>query len=749
MGRIAVLGWLGLVVIAAQAGPVGAQVELPPPVYRVNMGASYDPATQQLEGVERIRWRNTSSAPVDELQFHLYLNAFANNRSTFMVGSGGQLRGIAMDERRWGWIEVAAMRLAYGSELAAEGLPAELVADPFAAPLAPAVPGEPGPPRFAGRPDLKAVEQFIQPDDGNPEDRTVARYPLPRPLAPGEWVELEIEFSAQMPEIFARTGAHGDFVLGGQWFPKIGVFEDAGMRGRAEAGWNTHQFHANSEFYADFGDYDVRLELPARYAGRIGATGRLLSEEVDGDSVRARFVQEGVHDFAWTADPRFIVVEDRFDPDRDVPPEQAAAIAATLGLGVEELRLQPVAIRLLLQPAHRGQAERYMEAAKVAIRGYGLRLGAYPWETLTMVDPPRGGFGAGGMEYPTFITLGTHPLLEMPGFTRLRAPESVTVHEFGHNFFQGMIASNEFEEAWIDEGMNSYYEAVVMDEHYGGMIELFGLRATSFELDRLQLGDGAYRDRVAQPAWSYRTSGSYGLNSYARPAVTLRHLENLLGAETFHRAMRRFFQTWRFRHPATADFERIIEEESPEDLSWFLEQALHSDRSLDYAVRSVRSSREPEPRGWFRNEDGELSLLGEIDRPHGIGEPPPGSEDSGETAAEEPAEEDEEDDRPYLTEVTVDRLGEFVHPVTVELVFEDGACLRRSWDGRDRWVRYRMVRPAKLVSVEIDPERLMLLDVDPLNNSRRLEPDRTPAAKVLVHLMFWLQNLFALSAVVG
>ena len=744
--------WSGVSAMLVAAIPALAQVELPDPVYRVTMSAAYDADSQQVRGVKRIRWRNTASVPVDELQFHLYLNAFANNRSTFMTGSGGQLRGLSMDENRWGWIDVGAMRLAYGADLVAEGLLAEAeAADPFAAPFAAQLRGEPAPLRLEGRPDLKRVEEFISPDDGNPEDRTVARYPLPRPLQPGEWLELEIEFSSQMPEIFARTGTHGDFVLGGQWFPKIGVFEDAGQRGRAEAGWNTHQFHANSEFYADFGDWDVQLELPARYAGRIGATGSLVEEVVDGDTVTARFVQAGVHDFAWTGDPRFIVVDDRFDPDRDVPAAQAEAIAATLGLDVSELRLQPVAIRLLLQPAHRAQAARYMEAAKAAIRGYGLRLGAYPYETLTMVDPPRGGLGAGGMEYPTFITLGTHPLMQVPGFTRLRMPEAVTVHEFGHNFFQGMIASNEFEEAWIDEGMNSYYEAVVMEEHYGTMLELFGLRAAPFELDRLQLGDGSFSDAVVQPSWSYRTGGSYGLNSYARPAVTLHHLRNLLGAETFDRAMRRFFETWRFRHPSTADFERVILEASSGELGWFLEQALHSDRALDYRVRSASSSRDRGSRGWFRDDGGEMTLLGEIDRPHA-------DEHADGPSHDEPADnregakdgvDSDVEDTLYRSVVVVDRVGEFVHPVTVELVFVDGETLRREWDGRDRWLRIVEERPAKLVSAEVDPEQLMVLDVDPLNNSRRLEPDRRPAVKILAHLVFWLQNLFAVTAVVG
>jgi hypothetical protein len=706
------------------------------------MSASYEPEDQHIDGIKRIRWRNTSSVPIDELQFHLYLNAFANDRSTFMVESGGQLRGVRIPEDGWGWIEVETMRLAYGTDLVAEGIIAEEEgAEPFRRPFGAEVPGEPKPISLDDRPDLKQVEELIRPDDGNEEDRTVARYPLPKPVQPGEWVELEIEFAAKLPQIFARTGAHGDFVLGGQWFPKISVFEDIGDRGRTAPGWNTHQFHSDSEFYADFGDWDVRLELPARYAGRIGATGRLIEETVEGDTVTAHFIQPGVHDFAWTASPDFIVVEDHFDPDTDVPKEQTERMAALLGVSREELRLQPVDIKLLLQPAHRNQADRYIESAKVAIRGYGLPLGAYPYETLTIADPPRGGMGAGGMEYPTFITVGTHPLLNVPGFKEVLLAEGVTVHEFGHNFFQGMIASNEFEEAWIDEGMNSYYEMVVMDEYYGHMIDLFGLRFTTFDMNRLQQGDGRYSDSIVQPSWSYRSGGSYGLNSYSRPAVTLRHLENLMGEDVFARAMRRFFQTWRFRHPSTEDFKAIMLDEADADIDWFLEQAFHSDKRLDYRIRTARSRRDKGPRGWFWDDDNQKTLLGVADRHE--------SADGEEDEAEDGDGDESEEEKLYQTEVVVERRGEFIHPVTIELVFDDDERILHEWDGRSRWKKFVEIRPAKLISAEVDPDHLMALDVDPLNNSIRLEKNRKPAAKMITHLIFWFQNIFNLTAMVG
>ncbi|MCB1054982.1 MAG: hypothetical protein KDD11_05650, partial [Acidobacteria bacterium] len=178
------LAWgLGVLLGTVFGLPLAALPAPPPPlaapvaVYQVRLEAHYDPESRQIDGFEHLAWSNTASVPIYELRFHHYLNAFANNRSTFMLG-GAQLRGMRFDGEHWGFLEVSSIRLADGI-------------------------------------DLKPAERFIAPDDGNEEDRTVAVYPLPEPLLPGESVELDIEFLAQLPSVFARTGAEGEFVMAG------------------------------------------------------------------------------------------------------------------------------------------------------------------------------------------------------------------------------------------------------------------------------------------------------------------------------------------------------------------------------------------------------------------------------------------------------------------------------------------------------------------------------------------------------
>ncbi len=679
---------LGVFLILAAAQETEARWHrFPPPVYEVTMEVRLNPEDRTLQGREVLLWKNTTSQPTDELQFHLYLNAFANNQSTFFRESGGSLRDIGMPKDGWGFLVVDSIKTVEGH-------------------------------------DLKATEEFLQPDDGNPFDRTVVRYRLPAPLPPGETVTVEINFHGKLPRVFARNGVHKDFILAAQWFPKIAVFEDAGVRGRQEAGWNCHQYHAHSEFYADFGNYDVTVALPARYAGKIGATGRKVEEKIEADTVTARFVQEGVTDFAWTADPRFVVVEDVFDPAVDVPKAKQGELATLLGVAPEELTLAPVAITLLLQPANRAQASRYLRALKVAMWGYGLRLGPYPYPHITLVDPPRGAMGAGGMEYMTFITLGTHPLFNLPFFQEIRVPEGVTIHEFGHNYWMGMIASNEFEEPWMDEGINSFYDMTIMDEVYGADTRFWGLEISALENNHAALSRDTYSDPMVREAWKFRP-GTYGFHSYPRPAITLKHLEGLVGPSAFHRAMRYFFQKWQFRHPSTEDFVRAFQESVGQDLSWFFSQAFYAAAPLDYGVRSVSTRKVGKDRGYlFRN--GQPTLV-----------------------AEEDADEKSRHHDSFVSRVVLERLGEFIHPVEVELVFEDGTRQRHRWDGQEKWTLIEVAAPTKLVSAEVDPDHLMALDYNRWNNSKRVKPSWAPVAKIMEVVWFWLQNLFSLTGLVG
>jgi hypothetical protein len=352
--------------------------------------------------------------------------------------------------------------------------------------------------------------------------------------------------------------------------------------------------------------------------------------------------------------------------------------------------------------------------------------------------------GSAGMEYPTLITLGVQPFLGLPGLRRVRAPEAVTVHELAHQYFQGQVASNEFEESWLDEGFTQYWEVKILDDEWGEPLRLPGLAVTAAEGGRRSLLRPVYSDPIVQPAWEFRNVSSYAFNSYDRSAAVLRHLERSLGRERFHRALREYFRTWRFRHPSTEDFLTTFQKAVGEDLGWFFDQALRTTRKMDYGIRSARTRRADDPEGWF-GEGGDRRLLPE---PEGKEAAAGGAEDEAppvETAGE--GDESESDaagpeETMWVSEVTAFRFGEFVHPVTVELEFDDGVTTREDWDGRARWRRWEVRRPARLVAARVDPDDRLLLDADRLNNGRLLERDPRPRRRFVAEVLILLQLLF-------
>ena len=352
-----------MVGLAAAGWAVTGQAAEPETVL-YSIEVALDPETHRLQGKELVRWTNNTGVSTDELWFHLYLNAFASSETTFMRELGsGSLRRRVTPQGDWGWIQVESLLLDDGTDL------------------------------------LPAME-FMRPDDGNISDFTVIRVQLPWVVRPGSAVELVIEFSAQLPWIIARTGFVEDFHLVGQWFPKLGVFE-------GELGWNCHQFHASSEFFADFGTYRVAMTVPEDWV--VGATGVEIERTPLEAGVRIVHRAQRVHDFAWCAAPSSLMemVEADFDPARDVPPQWLERARALLGLSAADLELPPMRLRLIVPRVQQALVPRMLRAARLGVAWYGLFYGPYPYPQLTIVSPPPAAMEAGGMEYPTFITTGT------------------------------------------------------------------------------------------------------------------------------------------------------------------------------------------------------------------------------------------------------------------------------------------------------------------------------------------------------
>ena len=635
-----------------------------PPVASYRMDVTYDGANHTLAGQSAVTFVNRTSRPFPDLCFHLYLNAWRNDRSTWLrehEEGADPARRKGKSAEWFSWSEIHRIALPDGTDLT-KGL------------------------------------KYLAPDDGNADDRTVACVPLPAPVAPGGTLSFTLDWAAKLPRTRARTGWKDDFVMGAQWFPKLGVATDAG--------WNVHQFHAGTEFFADFGDYDVTLTLPKEMKGKAGASG-VQKEETDvAAGVKVRFLAEDVHDFAWTASPRYEVHRESFS----------------------EPGLPNVEMILLLQPDHRRVKDRYFAATRAALREYGTRYVPYPYPQVTIVDPPWGA-ASGGMEYPTLFTGGVSWL--SPAGTG--SPEGVTVHEFGHQIFYGLLASNEFEEAHLDEGFNTYATDVTMRAAFGEaplVKRFFGIPVVfpSIRLPRPEWGNERYLDwQVASrsdapnhPSFKQLDRAAIRTNAYSKTALTLASAERTLGAETFGKILKSYATRFAFRHPTTADFRSVVKEIAGEEADALFREAWDSSNTFDYAIGSVSTKRAGEPVGWVG--EGPDRTFSEPREPKG------------------PAT--------YESVVVVRRLGEAVWPVDVEMAFEGGHVFRTVWDGKDRWIRYRATGP-KLLAARVDPDRKLLLDVNRLNNGMRVEEDRRAADRWAMRLRFWAQNALEFFALLG
>lgn len=587
-----------------------------------HMNVEYVPDVQELRGQQVITWKNPGSRPVDELYLHTYPNAFASNKTTFMRESGGKLRQDKAREDSMGWMKLTAVRTQLGQ-------------------------------------DLTGRMWYVQPDDGNIDDHTLLKISLPEAVNPGDSITLETQFTVKLPYVFARMGYADDFVMAGQWFPKVAVYEPKGMRGRTEEGWNLHQYHGSSEFYADFGIYNVKIKVPSNYT--VAATGFQLKPAAVDTAARTKtynFYADDVHDFAWSASPDFLYFEEPF--------------AAKKVPGVK--------IKLYLDPRHAELKERYFTAAKKALARFSEWYGEYPYTTLSIVVPPSGGNGAGGMEYPTLVTAWAADK-DSPGLEL----ERVIVHEIGHQFWYGIVASNEFEEAWLDEGITSYAEDAVMEAEYGIKSNL------PMEASYITSPESLKRN-----SWEYRDHRHYADNVYIRAKLVLREIESIVGKTKMRQIMQTYFERWKFKHPTTRDFQTVIEDVTKERWDDFFNQYVYGPLMMDFSVDSIRSKK--------KTKDGTTH---------------------------------------YESTVLIRKRGGSASKVPILFHFADGQRAERVWEGTKDKMEFKLYHTHPVDWVMIDPDYSLVLENKRINNFYQKEIDPKWQVRWNLGMTQFIQTIFS------
>ncbi len=664
----------------------GLEATLSDRVVKYEISATLDPVKHTVDGHELLTWRNRSDRVVKSVYLHLYLNAFEGTQSTFFseqkVLGAGFRTGVDTKDGEWGHIELIKCEQNGAS----------------------------------------INVTFVHPDGGPDTDHSVVRFDLPAAVPPGASTTLDITFKDQLPRVVARTGYFGTFHMIGQWFPKIAVLELAGERGATAPRWNAHEFHLESEFYADYGTFDVRLTVPHEFT--VGAVG----EEVDapvtsGSNVTHHFMQSDVHDFAWSADSRTAPI----------------LVGHWSGPGSP-----PVTIKVLYPPEMQATAPQVLKTTQQSLSYFSRTVAPYPYRSVTVIVPPYNAGEAGGMEYPTFFTSEGDPQAE-EGTWQRDSLDFTNIHEFGHGYFYGILGSNEFEEPMLDEGLNEFWDMRMMRERHQGLHLTtpflkrigFEIDGTGFDWDRLGALVSSPQDGSGANSWNRLTNWSY-TSVYGRTSIGLHDLEAQIGSAAMEKSFQAYYQRWKFRHPSIADFRQSLMENSgqPELVSRYFDQQVYHVARVDDMVRSL-TSEEDLPATGTQQKDGQWIEATNASVAKSI------EETRAAWAKANPHAAPGTGPFPFTTTVVLRRFGA-PGPQTLLVKFADGSSETAKWDDDLLWARYTWTKPVRAVSAEIDAEHVRLLDADKFNDGRTIAASHQASLRLAGDLAAWFQTMLAL-----
>ncbi|HHB78944.1 MAG TPA: M1 family peptidase, partial [Saprospiraceae bacterium] len=430
---------------------------------------------------------------------------------------------------------------------------------------------------FSKEEDLGNISQLDFKVDGrkvkwqtlNKSTPDIAYIVLNQPLPPNQSIDIQTPFTVKIPASFSRLGHVKTSYQISQWYPKPAVFD--------QKGWHPMPYLDQGEFFSEFGNFDVTITLPQNYL--VAATGELqtasekefLAQKViesqpiiNADTLgnhfppsatetkTIRFKAQKVHDFAWFADKRFLVTKD--------------TLQLPSGKIVDAWAFFP--------PQGIDNWKNATDYIKRALRSYSNWIGEYPYSHATAVLSALG--AGGGMEYPMITVIG-----------KTFSPEGtdiVITHEVGHNWFYGILASNERDYAWMDEGINTFYENRYSTKFYPP--EESQKKKISYEKLAYFLKARTHSDIPSITPPDRMSEMDYGIAAYAKPSFDLDMLETLLGRPAFDQIMQKYYQAWKFKHPYPEDFRQILQANTDKNISWFFD-ALNTTKTMDYTISSV------------------------------------------------------------------------------------------------------------------------------------------------------------------
>ena len=597
-----------------------------------DMEISLIDTAQQLTGFSKIRYTNNSPDSLDRIYMHLYPNAFqleSVKYREYIGNAGRESRAKYFKDRL-------------------DGFTSKIDVHDFSV----ALPKE----------GASWIHKIPILDEYKIDD-TILEATLLKKLAPGKTVRIDLNWTHHVGEMVERAGYYEGQYNMAQWYPKMAVYD--------QEGWHADVFHAEGEFYGEFGNFEVKFDLPKAFI--IGASGIVTNGDpgwesvtvdtsidfdvwvdiydstyVEPDSSERRtvtFLAENVHDFAWVASKDFLY---------------------------EGGKHNDIDVHVLYD---KGRGEKWtkdvLERSIRAISWLEEKFGKYPYPQVTTTDRIK----SGGMEYPMLVMNG-------------RESEGLIVHEYGHIYFYGILANNEVDEAWLDEGFTTTQTTHYLLDRYGDHgydLSLDEDRAEfpkkhwpkehdlhSDQWSAIDFMRSGHDEPISRSSYMYNNSSAYRRNAYTKPALMLTELKYILGDSLYYAAMRYYYDKWKLKHVNEQRFVAAMEEFTGEELDWFFDAWLHTTHHLDYGIKSFKK---------LPNGDGTWSV-----------------------------------------KLGIESIGKRFIPLLIETTFEDGTTDRRWW--KNHLWRYEDTFTysvhKKPVSVTLDPD-VQTVDLDFRNNTTNMK----------------------------
>ncbi len=514
--------------------------------YKINV--TLNDVSHSLKAFEQVEYVNNSTTPLTFIYFHLWPNAYKNNQTALakQLLTNGVTKMYYAKSEDLGFIDSLNFRV-----------------------------------------DDKLVKWEF-----DKEHIDICKLILNQPLNPNDTIIISTPFYVKLPSAnISRLGHINQAYAITQWYPKPAVFD--------KQGWHQMPYLNQGEFFSEFGKFEVDITLPKNYV--LAATGDRLNEDEEENWLNENvektkqmianqkfetdlnfpasdlelktisFKQSRVHDFAWFADKRFHVLKGEINL-----PQSKRKVTTWAYFTNNESKLWSKSIEYLND----------------ATTFYSALNGDYPYNHVTAIDGTIS--AGGGMEYPNITIIG-----ESNSDLTL---ETTIMHEVGHNWFYGILGSNEREFPMLDEGLNSFYEMRYLQSKYpknkltslidrDSTFRFFGLNTFKHKAEYEFLYLLAARKNTDQPISSSAdkfTEFNYGAIVYSKTALAIDYLMNYMGQEKFDKAMRFYFEQWKFKHPSPNDLFNCLKYHSNSDLNWFTNDLLSTNYKIDFKLVSSK-----------------------------------------------------------------------------------------------------------------------------------------------------------------